>query len=148
MTYSRFFTTPAGSALWAPEVPGLLLRFHGALGLEQYQQLLNTGLEMYRRQAPPGGPATWIADTRQLPELPAAARHWMVTEWNGRAYEAGLRHLRLVEVENSYSLTQQLHEATRQPAADGRLCLSQHESLSTAIRQAQKVAATSSTAGK
>jgi len=139
MTYPRLFTTPAGSALWAPEVPGLMLRFHGPVSLAQYQQLMNTGLEMFSHQAQPGAKATWIADTRQLPALPEQAQQWTAIDWSARAYEAGLRHLRLVEPEySSQSLTEQLHTATQQPAAEYRLQLSQHETLLGAITQAQK----------
>lgn len=138
---SRFVTAAAGSARWAPEVPGLLLRLQGHVGLPQYQQLLDESLRLYAACAQPDAPAHWIADTRQLHALPPGAPHWMATDWHPRAYAAGLRHLRLVELDSSpLPIAEQLHASLQVLAADSPVRLSQHDTLEVAIRQARKVA--------
>ncbi|RZK58485.1 MAG: hypothetical protein EOO59_08520, partial [Hymenobacter sp.] len=72
MQQSSLFTTAAGSALWAPEIPGLMLRLQGDVSLDQYQLLLNHSLQMYTARTHPAAPAHWIADLRQLGALAPA----------------------------------------------------------------------------
>ena len=79
MLQSRLFTTAAGSVLWAPEIPGLVMRLQGHVSLDQYQLLLNHGLQMYTGHRHPEAVAHWIVDLRQLSTLHAGAHHWMAT---------------------------------------------------------------------
>lgn len=144
----HFVTTTAGSALWAPEVPGLMLRLQGRVSLLHYQQLLDEGLRLYAARTRPEVPAHWIADTRQLHALPPGAPQWMATDWHPRAYAAGLRHLRLVAPgTNPTPVAQQLHASLLVLATDKPVRLSQHDTLEVAIRQARKAAATTSSPG-
>ena len=141
MLQSRLFTTAAGSALWAPEIPGLMMRLQGHVSLDQYQLLLNHGLQMYTGHRPPETVAHWIVDLRQLSTLHPGAHHWMARDWHPRAHAAGLRHLRLVEAETSAeSIAQQLLGALVQLATDPALSLTSHDTLEAAIQQARAVA--------
>ncbi|MBJ6145553.1 hypothetical protein [Hymenobacter sp. BT559] len=140
MLQSRLFTTPAGSALWAPEIPGLMMRLQGNVSLDQYQLLLNHGLQMYTGHRHPEAVAHWIVDLRQLGTLHPGAHHWMAHDWHPRAHAAGLRHLRFVEVEASEeSIAGQLLAALVQLATDSTLGLTRHDTLEAAIQQARTV---------
>jgi hypothetical protein len=142
MLQSRLFTTTAGSALWAPEIPGLMMRLQGHVSLDQYQLLLNHGLQMYTGHRPPETVAHWIVDLRQLSTLHPDAHHWMAHDWHPRAHAAGLRHLRLVETEASEaSIARQLLAALVQLATATTLGMTQHETLEAAIQQARAGAA-------
>jgi hypothetical protein len=141
MLQSRLFTTTAGSALWAPEIPGLMMRLQGNVSLDQYQLLLNHGLQMYSGHRHPEAVAHWIVDLRQLSTLHPGAHHWMAHDWHPRAHAAGLRHLRFVEAEtNAESIAQQLLGAWVQLAIDPALSLTRHDTLEAAIQQARTVA--------
>jgi hypothetical protein len=138
MLQSRIFTTTAGSALWAPEIPGLMMRLQGHVSLDQYQLLLNHGLQMYTGHRHPEAVAHWIVDLRQLSTLHPAAHHWMAHDWHPRAHAAGLRHVRFVEAgAPAASTTQLLLAALMQLAADPTLSLTQHDTLEAAIQQAR-----------
>lgn len=141
MLQSPLFTTVAGSALWVPEVPGLMLRLQGDVSLAQYQLLLNHGLQMYRARAHPATPAHWIADLRQLSSLAPDAQQWMAADWNPRAHAAGLRHLRFVEASASKQpLAHQLRTTCLELETETALWLSHHETLEAAIQQARQAA--------
>jgi hypothetical protein len=140
MLQSRLFTTTAGSALWAPEIPGLMMRLQGNVSLDQYQLLLNHGLQMYTGHRHPEAVAHWIVDLRQLSALHPGAHHWMAHDWHPRAHAAGLRHLRFVELDNtSDSIAQQLLGALVQLATDATLGMTRHDTLEAAIQQARAV---------
>ncbi|MFD1874767.1 hypothetical protein [Hymenobacter bucti] len=142
MLQSRLFTTTAGSALWAPEIPGLMMRLQGHVSLDQYQLLLNHGLQMYTGHRQPEAVAHWIVDLRQLSTLHPGAHHWMAHDWHPRAHAAGLRHLRLVEADSrEESIARQLLGALVQPATDPALGLTRHDTLEAAIQQARVVPA-------
>ena len=143
MLQSPLFTTVAGSALWAPEIPGLMLRLQGDVSLDQYQLLLNHSLQMYTARAHPAAPAHWIADLRQLGSLAPDAHHWMATHWNPRAHAAGLRHLRFVEHHrpSRQPLAHQLHATCRDLQLEQALGLSHHDTLEAAIQQARQTGA-------
>jgi hypothetical protein len=141
MLQSRLFTTAAGSALWAPEIPGLMMRLQGHVSLDQYQLLLNHGLQMYTGHRPPETVAHWIVDLRQLSTLHPGAHHWMAHDWHPRAHAAGLRHLRLIEPEaKEEPIAQLLLAALVQLATDASLGMTRHDTLEAAIQQARAVA--------
>ena len=136
MLQSRLFTTAAGSVLWAPEIPGLVMRLQGHVSLDQYQLLLNHGLQMYTGHRHPEAVAHWIVDLRQLSTLHAGAHHWMAQDWHPRAHAAGLRHLRFVEANASEaSVSRQLLATLLQLATDTTLGMTQHDTLEAAIQQ-------------
>jgi len=146
MPQSLLFANSSGSVLWAPEVPCLMVRFHDQVQLPHYQHLMDQGLALYHKHAPADAPASWIVDVRQLNTLPSPVRHWTATNWQPRAYAAGLRHLRFVEPEHSTrQLALQLHTATQEADVQERCQLTQHETLSAAIQQAQHTATVSAT---
>ncbi|OUJ71412.1 hypothetical protein BXP70_21895 [Hymenobacter crusticola] len=119
-----------------------MVRFHGAVNPPHYQHLMDQGLALYNQHASADAPASWIVDVRQLDTLPNTVRHWTATDWQPRAYAAGLRHLRFVEPEHSTrQLAMQLHTATQEAAIEERCQLTQHETLSAAIQQAQQATA-------
>jgi len=118
-----------------------MMRLQGHVSLDQYQLLLNHGLQMYTGHRPPEAVAHWIVDLRQLSTLHPGAHHWMAHDWHPRAHAAGLRHLRLVEAEtNADSIAQQLLAALVQLATDTSLGLTRHDTLEAAIQQARAVA--------
>lgn len=124
-----------------------MVRFHGAVQLPHYQHLMDQGLALYNQHAPANAPASWIVDVRQLDTLPSPVRHWTATDWQPRAYAAGLRHLRFVEPEyNTRQLAMQLHTATQEAEVEERCQLTQHDTLSAAIQQAQQASAVCATA--
>jgi hypothetical protein len=140
MSHHILIAESYGSMLWAPEVPCLIVRFHGFVNLQQYQQLMNQGLDLYQRKAQNTRATGWIADTRQLSALPAATQEWLASSWNPRAYAAGLRCISFVRPETIFGqIAMQLYSANTEASAAYSFDVRQHDSLSKALH-AQRLA--------
>jgi hypothetical protein len=136
MSHHVLLTESYGSLLWAPEVPCLIVRFHGFVSLPQYQELMNRGLSLLVSQSQGRRPLAWVADTRQMSALSVDAQHWVATDWNPRAQAAGLRHLCFVYPENVFGhIAVQLHLAHAEARPDHGFQLSLHDTLSGAIQE-------------
>ena len=61
-------------------------------GVSTIQQALEGGLELIREH----GATRWIADTREMPVMPAEAQEWTATNWWPRALDAGFRWLAIL----------------------------------------------------
>ena len=93
---------PYGSLLFAPEIPCIIISWHGFANSEQFRFLMNRGLEMYQEKAPQTQPLGWLADTRDVQAVKPADQEWMKTDWNIRAYNAGIHHVSFVVPETVF----------------------------------------------
>lgn len=102
MAELRLHTEPYGELLLVPHVPCLMVRWNGFANSQSLRFLLNKGLELYQhyvRQYPGLG---WVTDARHFGAMLPADQQWAVTDWNHRAYAAGIRRLVFLTPENIF----------------------------------------------
>ena len=135
MSELRLHTESYGELLLLPHVPCLMVRWHGFANSRNLRFLLNKGLELYRTYAPRYPRLGWLSDTRQFGAMLPTDQHWAATDWNPRAYAAGIRNLVFLTPENIFgrialqqysqqtSLTDALHVAHVASLEDARMYL-------------------------
>jgi hypothetical protein len=97
---SILIAEPYGAMLLTPEVPCLIVAWYGFANSEEFRSLMNRGLALYEAEAQRRQPLGWLADTRGLSAIRAADQEWLATDWNKRAYQAGIRHIGFVVPES------------------------------------------------
>jgi hypothetical protein len=93
---------PYGSMLFAPEVPCLVVQWHGFANSAEFRSLMDRGLELYRAEARRTKPLGWLADTRLVGAVRSDVQQWMKDDWNVRAATAGIRHVSFVVPETVF----------------------------------------------
>lgn len=88
--------------LLAPEVPCLIVQWHGFANRQQFQSLMDRGLDLYKEEARRTQHLGWLADTRRISAITPADQEWLNMDWNLRAYAVGIRHVSFVTPENVF----------------------------------------------
>jgi hypothetical protein len=91
---------PYGSVLASATVPCVIVQFHGFANSAEFQHIMETGLAYYRAHSRPEHPWGWVGDVRHMGAIPRAVQQWLTTDWNLRAFEAGIREVSIVLSEN------------------------------------------------
>ncbi|GGG27887.1 hypothetical protein [Hymenobacter glacieicola] len=126
------YSQACGELLLLPEVPCLLIRWHGFANSRNLRRLLDKGLELYQQHRAQYPTLGWLSDTRQFGAMLPADQHWAATDWNRRAHAAGIRHLGFLGPENVFgqiAIQQYSRNATH---GAYRLSVSYYASLSQA----------------
>ena len=100
MADTVLYAQPYGAMLLAPEVPCLIVAWYGFANSEQFRELMNRGLDLYKAEAQRSKSLGWLADTRGLSAIRTADQEWLAADWNLRAYLAGIRHVGFVVPES------------------------------------------------
>jgi hypothetical protein len=61
---------------------------------------MDTGLAYYAQQSTSEQPWGWIGDVRHMSAIPRQVQQWLVTDWNLRAFQAGIRQVSVVQAQN------------------------------------------------
>ncbi|OUJ76111.1 hypothetical protein [Hymenobacter crusticola] len=94
---------PYGAVLFAPEVPCVIIQWHTFANRQQFRSLMDRALAAYQTEiAQHPAPIGWIADSRQLSALTPDDQAWCETDWNPRAYAAGVRYIGIVIPESIF----------------------------------------------
>ncbi|MFC6221901.1 hypothetical protein ACFP2F_01510 [Hymenobacter artigasi] len=103
MSDTTLLSESYGAIQLASEVPSTIIQWTGFANSEQLRYLMNETLRQYisetRRQ---DGPVGWIADMHGLGAVKSADQEWLHTDWNPRAYAAGVRYMAFVEAESVF----------------------------------------------
>jgi hypothetical protein len=91
---------PYGSVLVDLSVPCVIVQFHGFANTQAFKHVMETGLAYYTQHSTPEKPWGWIGDVRQMSAIPKEVQEWLVTDWNLRAFRAGIREVSVVQAEN------------------------------------------------
>jgi hypothetical protein len=91
---------PYGSVLADRAVPCVIVQFHGFANSTQFKHIMTTGLAYFTAHAQPAQPWGWVGDVRRMGAIPKEVQHWLIAEWNLRAFEAGVREVSIVVAEN------------------------------------------------
>lgn len=102
MSEIRLHTESFGELLLLPEVPCLLIRWHGFANSYNLHLLLEKGLELYQHYAPLYPRLGWLSDTRSFGAMLPRDQEWAATDWNPRAYKVGLRELGFLVPDNIF----------------------------------------------
>ena len=89
-----------GSVLADAAVPCVITQFHGFANSVEFKRIMDTGLAYYIAHHRPGQPWGWIGDVRHMGVIPQAVQDWLTTDWNLRAFAAGIREVSIVLSEN------------------------------------------------
>ncbi|GAB3298857.1 hypothetical protein [Hymenobacter tenuis] len=87
---------PYGSVLADAQVPCVIVQFHGFANTTEFKNIMETGLAYYRVHSQVLRPWGWIGDVRQMGAIPQAVQQWLTTDWNRRAFSAGIREVSIV----------------------------------------------------
>lgn len=119
-----------GCLLMAPEVPCLIISWKGFANSEQFRFLMDRGMELYIAEAAHTSPLGWLADTRVVSAVKEADQIWMKTDWNLRAYQAGIRHVSFVVPETVFGqISVQNYSTNSTQAVDYEITPTQHKTL-------------------
>ena len=91
-----------GSLLFAPEVPCVVVQWHGFANSQQFRGLMDEALTWFGGRAQQTWPLGLLIDARLMSAITPADQIWLETDWNPRAYAAGLRHIGMVTAENIF----------------------------------------------
>ncbi|HEX8506946.1 MAG TPA: hypothetical protein VF630_16395 [Hymenobacter sp.] len=89
-----------GSVLADARVPCVIVQFHAFANRAEFVNIMETGLAYYAAHATPKRPWGWIGDVRRMGAIPQAVQDWLTTDWNVRAFQAGVREVSIVVAEN------------------------------------------------
>ena len=91
---------PYGAVLVDPRVPCVIVQFHGFANKAAFKHVMETGLSYYAQHSTAEKPWGWIGDVRHMSAIPKEVQDWLVTDWNLRAFQAGIREVSVVQAEN------------------------------------------------
>ena len=118
MADTSLITESYGSMLLAPDVPCLIVQWHGFANSQQFQSLMDRGLDLYIDEARRTQPLGWLADTRLVGAVTPAVQEWLAQDWNPRAYAAGIRHCSFVSPETVFGQVSVQQYTVRTEVAD------------------------------
>lgn len=81
-------------------VPCVIVQFHGFANKTQFKHVMETGLSYYAQHSTPAKPWGWIGDVQHMSAIPKEVQDWLVTDWNLRAFQAGVREVSVVQAKN------------------------------------------------
>ncbi|GAA4363760.1 hypothetical protein GCM10023185_32750 [Hymenobacter saemangeumensis] len=102
MPHSILHSEPYGAILLANDVPCIVVQWHGFANSQQLRSLKDRGLALYTEQTGRTQPLGWICDTRHFSAVKPDDQQWLATDWNLRAFRAGVRHLCFVRPESVF----------------------------------------------
>lgn len=124
-----------GELLLLPEIPALLVRWHGFANSANLRQLLDQGLAFYRRHASRYVRLGWLSDTRHFGAVLPADQRWLSHDWNQRAWAAGIRHVAFLTPETIFGqIAVQHYTLATLASPDYQLQVSRHASVEDAVR--------------
>jgi len=91
---------PYGTVLVDSRIPCVIVQFHGFANKTEFKHTMETGLAYYVQHSTPEFPWGWIGDVRHMSAIPKEVQEWLVTDWNLRAFRAGIREVSVVQAEN------------------------------------------------
>lgn len=93
-------TEKYGSVLVDRQVPCVVVQFHSFANSTEFKHVMETGLAYYAAHSRPEKPWGWVGDVRQMSAIPKQVQDWLTTDWNVRAFTAGIREVSVVQAEN------------------------------------------------
>ncbi|HEX8426815.1 hypothetical protein [Hymenobacter sp.] len=93
-------TESYGSVLVDSQVPCVIVQFHSFANRTEFKNIMETGLAYYAAHSQSLRPWGWIGDVRNMGAIPQAVQDWLTTDWNVRAFTAGVREVSIVVAEN------------------------------------------------
>ena len=100
MPYEVILAESYGSVLVDRGIPCVIVQFHGFANTVQFKHAMETGLAYYAQHSTSARPWGWIGDVRLMSAIPREVQDWLVTNWNLRAFQAGIREVSVVQAEN------------------------------------------------
>ncbi|WP_375435965.1 hypothetical protein [uncultured Hymenobacter sp.] len=92
---------PYGSVLVDTRVSCVIVQFHHFANSTEFKHLMNTGLAYYAAHSQLQKPWGWIGDVRRMSAIPQDVQDWLTTDWNLRAFAAGIREVSVVQAETA-----------------------------------------------
>jgi hypothetical protein len=89
-----------GSVFADARVPCVIVQFHRFANAAEFKNIMETGLAYHLAHSSPQQPWGWIGDVRHMGAIPQAVQDWLTTDWNVRAFAAGIREISIVVAEN------------------------------------------------
>jgi hypothetical protein len=124
-----------GEVTLAPTTACLIVRWHGFANSRSFRFLLNKALELYELHVSRFANLAWLNDTLHFGAMLTVDQQWVNTDWNPRAYAAGIRQVHFLSPSNVFgqiSVQQYTNNTARR--ADYHLEVRHHQSLEEASR--------------
>ncbi|TGD81554.1 hypothetical protein [Hymenobacter wooponensis] len=114
----------------------IIVRWHGFANSRNFRFLLNKALELYIGYAERYTNLAWLNDTRYFGAMLTTDQEWVNTDWNPRAYAAGIRQVNFLAPANVFgqiAIQQYAHNTSKRD--DYKLEILHHASLEEACRR-------------
>ena len=123
-TENRFFE-------YDPEIPCINSTGDGFMLSEEFRSFMERGLELIKEKIEENGKLGWLIDARNMEVIDPSDNEWVVSHWNQRAYEFGLRFVAFVLPDNIFTLMN-IEEYTEQSGEDGALTIQHFDDMESA----------------
>gem|GEM_PF-1537591 len=124
-----------GALLLSVDVPCIVVQWRSFANSQQLRFLKDHGLALYTEHARSTRPLGWLCDTRSMGAVRTHDQQWLATDWAGRAFAAGIRHIAYVRPNNVFgqmAIDAQIALLSSNPAYS--INPSQHKTLAAAKR--------------
>ncbi|UII31483.1 STAS/SEC14 domain-containing protein [Fulvivirga ulvae] len=123
-TENRFFDYDA-------EVPCITSTGHGFMMSQEFRDFMRRGLELIQEKIEENGKIGWLVDVRYVEVFEAQDTEWVVSYWNVKAYEAGLRFVAFILPENVFAMMN-IEDYTEQSVISGTLTVQHFDNMESA----------------
>ncbi|GAA0195878.1 hypothetical protein GCM10009122_60210 [Fulvivirga kasyanovii] len=103
MKIETFYTQGESTLNYDPSVPCIIVNNVGFATSEEFRALLNKGLEFLIEKQKIHGKIGWLSNLVQADAYSEDDMKWVATDFDARAYEAGVRHVSFVLAEDAYA---------------------------------------------
>ena len=134
MSDQIIYSQPYGTVLVDAAVPCVITQWHAFANAAEFIALMEAATTYFTSHSTPGKPWGWVGDVRQMGAIPAKAQAWLISEFNRRATEAGLREMSIVVAETVFGklASQRYAQETVQSADRYELAATFYDSLTAA----------------
>lgn len=123
-TANRFFA-------YDPSVPCITSSGDGFMLSRDFREFMENGLDLIREKIKENGKLGWLIDARYMEVIDPDDSEWVVTHWNVKAYEIGLRFVAFILPENIFTLMN-IEEYTEQSEENGPLVIQHFDDMESA----------------
>ncbi|UII31484.1 hypothetical protein LVD17_24635 [Fulvivirga ulvae] len=127
----RLYATENRSFEYDPEIPCINSTGDGFMLSKEFRDFMEIGLELIGEKIRENGKLGWLIDARYMEVIDQNDKGWVVSHWNQRAYEIGLRFVAFILPDNVFTLMN-IEEYTTQSGESSGLTIQHFDDMESA----------------